>query len=180
MMRPIIFQVAPPAPTNFVAVLDAVVPGQVSVSWTDTSASESGFNLQRDTDPAFSAPVNLLTNGSASTPSSLYGGVIAYTDTTAPTGVPVYYWVQAEDDFLPYSPLSTAFQVVPMFSAWVNTTLAQLATTTTIAAPAITYGQAGVVTVKRHFHTKCGRQCHTERGWRCTTYPTACEWLDHL
>jgi FtsP/CotA-like multicopper oxidase with cupredoxin domain len=143
MMRPIIFQVAPAAPSVFAAVRGAA--GEVNLTWTDNSASESGFNLQRDTDPAFPAPATLLANTSASTPASNYGGTIAYTDSSAPAG-PAYYRVQAEDDFLPQSPLAAPFQVSAMFSAWVTTT-AGAATTTTIQAPPITYGQNGVVTV---------------------------------
>src|SRR5215472_1785653 len=40
MMRPITFQVVPPAPSAFTAVRD--LSGQVTVTWTDNSASESG------------------------------------------------------------------------------------------------------------------------------------------
>ncbi len=117
------------------------------LTWTDNSANESGFNLQRDTDPAFLSPVpvNLISNGNASLPNTAYGLPIQVTDTSAPAGT-VYYRVQAEDDFMPQSPLAAPFQVLPMFSAWV-TTQAGAMTTTTISAPAITYGQDGAVTV---------------------------------
>lgn len=143
MMRPMIFQVAPPAPSAFAAVRD--LTGQVNLSWTDNAASESGFNLQRDTDPTFPAPVTLLSNTNASVPTSSYGGTLTYVDTTAPAGA-TYYRLQAEDDFLPQSPLVGQFQTQPMFSTWVTTT-AGVMTSTTITAPAITYGQNGVVTV---------------------------------
>ncbi|HZT00141.1 MAG TPA: MBG domain-containing protein, partial [Terriglobales bacterium] len=145
MMRPIIFQVAPPAPSAFTAVRDAA--GQVLLTWTDNSANESGFNLQRSTDPAFlnPIPVDLIANGSPSIPNTAYGSTISATDSSAPTGT-VYYRVQAEDDFLPQSPLTAPFQVLPMFSAWI-TTQAGAMTTTAIQAPAITYGQNGLVTV---------------------------------
>jgi hypothetical protein len=143
MMRPITFQVAPGAPSAFAAVRDA--SGQVTLTWTDNAASESGFNLQRDTDPTFPAPVDLIKNTNASSPVSAYGGTITYVDTSAPGG-PAYYRVQPKDDFLPQSPLTAPFQTVPMYSAWVTTTAGVL-TTTTIQAPPITYGQNGVVTV---------------------------------
>jgi FtsP/CotA-like multicopper oxidase with cupredoxin domain len=143
MMRPMIFQVAPPAPSAFSAV--RAVSGNVTLTWTDNSASESGFNLQRDTDPLFSAPVSVLTNSNASAPASAYGGTLTYVDTTPPGGA-LYYRLQAEDDFLPQSQLAPPFQVVPMFSAWVSTAAGVL-TVTSIQAPAITYGQDGVVTV---------------------------------
>jgi FtsP/CotA-like multicopper oxidase with cupredoxin domain len=145
MMRPIIFQVAPPAPSAFTAVRNAL--GQVVLNWTDNSANESGFNLQRSTDPAFLSPipVDLIANGSPSIPNTSYGSSITATDSSAPAGT-VYYRVQAEDDFMPQSPLTAPFQVLPMFSAWI-TTQAGAMTTTAIQAPAITYGQDGLVTV---------------------------------
>jgi len=143
MMRPMIFQVAPAAPSNFAAIRD--VSGSVTLTWTDNSASESGFNLQRDTDPLFSAPVTVFSNSNASAPVSAYGGTLTFADTTPPGGL-LYYRLQAEDDFLPQSQLAPPFQVVPMFSPWVTTT-AGVMTITTIQAPAITYGQNGVVTV---------------------------------
>jgi FtsP/CotA-like multicopper oxidase with cupredoxin domain len=143
MMRPMIFQVAPAAPSNFAAVRG--MSGNVTLTWTDNSASESGFILQRDTDPAFPAPVNVLSNSNASVPVSAYGGMLTFVDTTPPGGA-LYYRLQAEDDFLPQSQLAPPFQVVPMFSSWVKTTAGVL-TVTSIQAPAITYGQNGVVTV---------------------------------
>jgi FtsP/CotA-like multicopper oxidase with cupredoxin domain len=143
MMRPIIFQVAPPAPSAFTAVRDAA--GQVLLTWTDNAANESGFNLQRDTDPAFPAPVDVIKNGNASLPNTAYNVPVTVTDSSAPAGT-LYYRLQAEDDFMPQSPLTSPFQVLPMFSAWVSTQTGT-ASTTTITAPAITYGQNGVVTV---------------------------------
>ena len=117
MMRPIIFQVAPPAPANLAAV--ANITGGVNVSWTDNSANETGFNLQRDIDPAFPNPVNLLANASASVPSSAFGGIITFVDSAVPSGT-VYYRVQSLDDFTPNSPLIAPFQTVAMASAWVG------------------------------------------------------------
>jgi len=143
MMRPIIFQVAPPAPSNFTAIRTAA--GQVNLTWTDNSASESGFVLQVDTDPAFPAPTTVFANQNASVPSTNYGGTISFTDTSAPGGA-AYYRIQAEDDFLPQSPLTGIFQTQAMFSPWVVTQAGAM-TTTTILAPPITYGQNGVVTV---------------------------------
>jgi FtsP/CotA-like multicopper oxidase with cupredoxin domain len=146
MMRPMIYQVAPPVPSNFVAVLAAT--GQVNLTWTDNAASESGFNLQRDTDPLFPAPATVLSNTNASVPNSAFGGTITAVDNppALQVGQSFYYRLQAEDDFKPLSPLSGIFQTVPLFSAWISTK-AGIATTTTILAPPITYGQNGVVTV---------------------------------
>jgi FtsP/CotA-like multicopper oxidase with cupredoxin domain len=143
MMRPIIFQVAPPAPSAFSAVQNA---GGVVLTWTDNSASESGFDVQKDIDPAFPNPVTVFTNSNASVPSSAFGGTITYTDTSASPAGPLYYRLRAQDDFMPQSPLAPPFQVQPMYSAWV-TTMAGAMTTTSIVAPPITYGQNGLVTV---------------------------------
>ncbi len=143
MMRSMSFLVPPPAPSTFSAVINN---GSVTLTWTDNSASESGFNVQRSADPTFQTGVtNVLTNGNASLPSSAFGGVITATDNGAPGGV-LYYRVQAEDDMLPQSPLLPPFQTQALTSAWVVTQAGAM-TTTSITAPAINYGQNGVVTV---------------------------------
>ena len=91
------------------------------------------------------APVDLVTNSNHSVPSTAYGVTITVTDSSAPAGT-VFYRVQAEDDFIPQSPLAGIFQVQAMFSAWVSTQAGAM-TTTVIEAPAINYGQNGLVTV---------------------------------
>jgi FtsP/CotA-like multicopper oxidase with cupredoxin domain len=53
MMRPIIFQVPPPAPSSLAAANDISVSGQVDLAFTDNSATETGFVIQRDVDPTF-------------------------------------------------------------------------------------------------------------------------------
>ena len=59
MMRPIVFQVPPPAPSNLTVALDPNTPGNVVLSWTDNSANETGFTVQRDIDAAFPNPTAL-------------------------------------------------------------------------------------------------------------------------
>jgi FtsP/CotA-like multicopper oxidase with cupredoxin domain len=145
MMRPMIYQVPPPAPSNLAAVANG--SGGVTLSWSDNSASESGFTLQRDTDPAFPAPVNLLTNANASVPNTAFGGTLTYTDTTVSTVGTVYYRLKAVDDFTPQSPLAAPFQTTALASAWAGPVTITNKTATTINAPAITYGANGVVTV---------------------------------
>ncbi len=143
MMRSMSFLVPPPAPSAFSAVQNG---GTVTLTWTDNSASESGFNVQRSADPTFQTGVtNVLTNGSASLPASAFGVPITVTDNGTPGGV-LYYRVQAEDDMLPQSPLATPFQTQALFSAWVVTQAGAM-TTTSIVAPPINYGQNGIVTV---------------------------------
>ncbi len=128
MMRPITFQVAPWAPSNLTAVSNG--SGGVTVTWTDNSASESGFNLKRDEYDSlgnFVQTTNLLTNASASSPADSFGGTITYNDTNVPAGT-IYYSVQAVDDFSPHSPIpgqptppwNPSFQTAAMTSAWVG------------------------------------------------------------
>jgi len=114
MMRPMIFQVAPPAPSSLAAT--PTVP--VNLTWTDNSASETAWVLERDTDPLFPAPVQVNIPSTTTIP---YGGAISYTDKTAALGMTYYYRVQAVDDFTPYSPLPAPWNPVPISSAWSNT-----------------------------------------------------------
>ncbi len=56
MMRPMIFQVPPEAPSNLSAV---AVSQDVNLTWKDNAVTETGFIIQRDTDPSFPAPTTL-------------------------------------------------------------------------------------------------------------------------
>lgn len=120
MMRPIIFQVPPPAPSNLVAT-SAVAPATgVNLMWTDNSASETTFIVQRDTANTFNT-VNLTSfTVPPSVPNTAYGGSITFNDPTKVTGL-FYYRVQAVDDFTPSSPLSPPFNAMPVYSAFSNT-----------------------------------------------------------
>ena len=140
MMRPIIFQVPPRAPSNLVA---GATTTTVQLTWTDNSASETSFTLQRDTLSDFSTtPATLFTIDSTTTGSGFntlaYGGNITYTDTTVAAGTQYYYRVRAADNFAPNSPLSPPFQTVPLSSAWSNTAATGLflQTVTFTGAPA--------------------------------------------
>src|SRR5664279_142388 len=81
MMRPIVFKVPPEAPSNLVATANG---SSVNLTWTDNSASETGFTLQRATDAAFAtaqplatvSPLNPDANGQGIT----WGGTVSYTD----------------------------------------------------------------------------------------------------
>jgi FtsP/CotA-like multicopper oxidase with cupredoxin domain len=121
MMRPIIFQAAPPAPSDLV-VTNAVSPiTGVVLTWIDHSASETGFTVQRAVnDPNFVAPQSIPVG--ASTPNTAFGGTITYNDPAPPAGT-LYYRVQAFDDFSPASPLSAPWAPLVMTSGWSNTAL---------------------------------------------------------
>jgi FtsP/CotA-like multicopper oxidase with cupredoxin domain len=100
MMRPIIFQVPPPAPSNLVA---SVVNGFVNLAFTDNSANETGFDIQRSTDPNFvnPAPVTIPIGASikknAAGEGIDWGTTISATDPSPASGTN-YYRVQAVDD----------------------------------------------------------------------------------
>jgi FtsP/CotA-like multicopper oxidase with cupredoxin domain len=117
MMRPMVFQVPPEAPTNLAVAPAAGGPG-LTLTWTDNSASEHGFTLQRDTTAAFSAPTPITVG--ASTPDANgqgtgWGGTISYTDPTAAGTGLYFYRVQAfKPDAAYWSPGP------PITSAWSN------------------------------------------------------------
>ena len=100
MMRPIIFQVPPPAPSNLLA---SVVNGVVNLAFTDNSANETGFVIQRSTDPNFvnPAPVSIAVGASgtrnAAGEGTDWGATISATDPNPVAGTN-YYRVQAVDD----------------------------------------------------------------------------------
>jgi FtsP/CotA-like multicopper oxidase with cupredoxin domain len=130
MMRPIIHQVAPPAPTNMLAANPLLAPpSSVVLTWGDNSASETSFTVQRDTlptflpgDPGFTQWTVTAGNSTGfSTPA--FGGTVTYHD-TIPTVGSYFYRVRADDNFLPRSPLQGAFGPVgvvqPISSGWSN------------------------------------------------------------
>jgi len=91
MMRPLVLHRKPEAPAN---AATAWVSSLVRVTWTDRSAVETGFNVQRATDAAFTSGVTTF-SALASSPSTTYGGTISYNDTTAAVSTAYYYRVQA-------------------------------------------------------------------------------------
>ena len=126
MMRPIIFQVPPPAPS---AVTVLTIPGATQITWTDNSASETSFTVQRSTttnflptDPGFSSVVLSSAAAAPGFNTKAFGQTVSATDTTAATGTTYYYRVRADDNFQPLnppSPTAPTFQQAAMSSAWV-------------------------------------------------------------
>lgn len=82
MMRSVSYAAPPRAPSN----LRAAVGPYVILSWTDNSARESGFLLQRATNPGFTANLMNIAVGP---------NVVSYIDTSAAPGRTYYYRVQA-------------------------------------------------------------------------------------
>ena len=94
MMRPIVFQVAPAAPTNLAA---AHTGAAVNLTWTNnaTYPAATEVTIQRATNAAFTSGVTTFTAAGTAT---------TYTDTTVTAGTTYYYRVRAEN--------------APGYSAW--------------------------------------------------------------
>jgi len=123
MMRPMIYQVPPNAPTNLAAVSTA---SGVLLSWSDTSASETEYTVQRDTVPTFNSPaltpftVNATSANTTGFSTSGYGQTVTLLDPTVVVGHTYYYRLQATDDFAVKSPLTAQFQTVAVSSPYVT------------------------------------------------------------
>jgi hypothetical protein len=122
MMRPIVFQVPPEAPSNLVAT--PTTP--VNLTWTDNSASETGFTLQRATDAGFTTNVTTFTVP----PKPGFGGSVAFTDTTVEANMTYHYQVQAFNAQAYAFPPQNA--TTTLTSAWSNTVTVTLSGTGTV------------------------------------------------
>ena len=125
MMRPIVFQVAPPAPSNLVAI---GTNSGVNLTFTDNSASETGFTLQRADDVNFTMNMVSIPLG----PQPGYGSTVAYSDTTAAPGTPYFYRVDA------FSANGT--------SPWSNTATVQLLPIAGVSPTSLAFGNQFVNT----------------------------------
>jgi FtsP/CotA-like multicopper oxidase with cupredoxin domain len=151
MMRPIVFQVAPPAPSNLVALMDQMVSGQVDLSFTDNSASETGFVVQRDMTPLFTNPASIAVGPStpinAAGEGTSWGATMISTDTPG-TGT-FYYRVQAVDDGFKGAVSQPYNATPPLTSAWSAIATAKYVSqvvTFTGAPPSATFGTSFTVT----------------------------------
>ena len=123
MMRPIVFQVAPPAPSNLTAVSFG---GSVTVSFTDNAASETGFYLEKADNADFLNSTKVGTLAASTNP--VFGGTVTFTDTLG-TAAAYWYRVQA------FSPNGV--------SAWATTQMTtKVPLTITADNQAMVYGTA--------------------------------------
>jgi len=136
MMRPMVLQVAPGTPNPLSAVVNG--SGGVDLTFTDNSANEVGFEIQRDIDPAFPNPTTI--SATASQPNTLFGESVPASDTPG-TGN-FYYRVRAVSD-LPGSPISVQ---TPFYSGWSNTASTSLAPIAGITPTSLAFGNQGVGT----------------------------------
>ncbi len=98
MMRPMVFQVSPAAPSALTATPGT---GAVALAWTNNAINPAAtdFVVQRATDAGFTANVTTFT---------ISGPATAYTDTPVAAGT-YYYRVRAENaiSYSVWSPLPT-------------------------------------------------------------------------
>jgi hypothetical protein len=87
MMHSMAFAVAPEAPSNLAGVLSSDGTS-ASLSWNDNSLGETGFTIQRASDPAFTLQLTQITRGA---------NVTAYTDNGLTPGATYYYRVFANN-----------------------------------------------------------------------------------
>ena len=103
MMRSMVFQVSPAAPSALTATPGT---GVVTLAWVNnaTNPAATDFVVQRATDAAFTANVTSFT---------VSGPATAYTDTAVTSGTTYYYRVRAENaiSYSVWSPLPTETQV---------------------------------------------------------------------
>ena len=125
-MRAMIFQVAPPAPSNLSATRIAPATN-VSLTLTDNSVSETGLHRSEVASiPGFATGLTTLP---VVPPAANYGSILSFNDTNAAANTVFYYRAQA------FSPNGT--------SAWSNT--AQLVTGQVTALPAaLSFGSTTV------------------------------------
>ena len=120
MMRAIAFNVPPEAPSSLAVAAATGGSTGLNLSWTDNSASETGFALERDTTAAFAAPTTTKVGPSSPTDANgqgiTWGGPVTYNDTTATGTGPYFYRVQA------FKPDANYWTPSPnITSAWSNT-----------------------------------------------------------
>jgi hypothetical protein len=93
MLRAEVFVVAPETPSGAAAVgtgTNPLVDPPVKLTWTDNSKSTMTWNIQRDTDPLFSAPTSFSQGETSVGPRS-----VSFTDSSAQAGTTYYYRVMA-------------------------------------------------------------------------------------
>jgi FtsP/CotA-like multicopper oxidase with cupredoxin domain len=145
MMRPIIFQVPPAAPANLTAVNDLTIPGQVDLLFTDNSANETGFVVQRDLTPSFSSPTTISVGPSAKSNAAGegtdWGGAIPAID-TPPSGT-YFYRVQAVDDGWAQNGMSQTYNASilgKLVSGWSNIATVGTAANATVTPSTLSFG----------------------------------------
>ena len=139
MMRPVVFQAAPAAPTNLAATVPTAT--SVKLTWTDNASYPAATDMfvQRATDAAFTQNLRTFTTA---------GTAVTYTDTTVTAATTYYYRVRAENA-VSYSVWSNAVTVQVATPPPAPTKLVATAfvTSTTQAAVFLSWAEAATATV---------------------------------
>jgi FtsP/CotA-like multicopper oxidase with cupredoxin domain len=160
MMRPIIFQVPPPAPGNLLAAIDTGTGG-VKLTWIDNSANETKFVVQRDTDPAFGTAVTLpdvLPTGTLNAvgEGTDWGAMVSKNDSSSlVSGTTYYYRVQAVDDGFKAPPAQSYNPTSALLSGWSNVATISPVPIAGISPTSLAFGN---VTVNTSTQTLAGGQ----------------------
>jgi hypothetical protein len=148
MMRAIAFEVPPETPTNLAVAAATLPQNGLNLSWTDNSASETGFQIQRSKVPDFSTFTVLKTGPSTPIDGNgqgiTWGSTQTLNDPTLPVGA-VYYRVQA------YKPDADYWGTVAkgqgfLFSAWSNTASFGGAPFAAVSPAALAFGNVALNT----------------------------------
>jgi len=147
MMRPIIFQVAPNAPSNLAGVASGTPSLQIKLSWTDNSLTASGFTLQRALDAAFTQSLVTADVG----PGTRLGNTVSYSDSTvSASAITYYYRVQAygANGISVWSaPATVAITSATAGVTPTSLTFASQIVNTSSAAQTVTVSNAGVLSL---------------------------------
>jgi FtsP/CotA-like multicopper oxidase with cupredoxin domain len=145
MMRPMVIQVAPAAPTAASATpsaLSTLVP-KITVKWTNnwTIPAATMVTLQRSTNSAFSSGVTSFT---------LSASAVTYTDTTVAPKTKYYYRVRAENTpaYSPWTNVVSATSPGQLPNAPTNLHVSAFSSTTITAAWTLPSGGAARTSVK--------------------------------
>jgi FtsP/CotA-like multicopper oxidase with cupredoxin domain len=147
MMRPIMWQVPPNTPGPLLVAVNT--NGSVEISFTDNSASETGFTVQRDIDPAFPSPVPILVPPSpqqnAVGEGVDYGSTITVNDPTVlDPGQTYYYRVQAIDDGFNLPHEQSYNTTSALISGWSNTVTVSAVPIIGVAPISLAFGTVSV------------------------------------
>jgi hypothetical protein len=141
MMRPIIFQVPPEAAGNLTATGKFSPKLSVDVSWTNRSASATGFMLQRATNSGFTQALTLFTFGPAQA-----GATVTYNDASVGGSSAYYYRVQAFNDKAYGGYTANGQQTITLASAWSATAQVLFQPAASISPASLTFPDQSINT----------------------------------
>ncbi|MGC2063876.1 MAG: hypothetical protein WA610_12935 [Thermodesulfovibrionales bacterium] len=125
MMHSLSMAVPPAAPSGVAA---GSLGAGIVITWTDNSANESSFTIQRATNVGFTTGLTTFTVGP---------NVTSYIDSTAANSTPYYYRVMASN--LVGDTATPGFPTVSADSTWATSSVVSIVPRATASAPAVTW-----------------------------------------